>query len=161
MTFLHTAHKHDRNNFQCLQQFANSGHTTWWSRALFAQFFHLSSAPAAFLYYLTPSMSRILLQKLTVPQLVNKFPALRETRRFITAFTTARHVSIPCARSIQSNLSQQTLWRSISDYLHLDLPGCHFAGRDENKEYWSVDQWSYSTPRHISTQAASPFKTPC
>jgi hypothetical protein len=49
MTFLHTAaHKHDRNNFHCLQHFVTSGHTTWWSRPFFALFFHLRSETVAF-----------------------------------------------------------------------------------------------------------------
>jgi hypothetical protein len=38
--------------------------------------------------------SRGLLEKLTVSQLVKKFPALYENRWFITAFTTARHLSL-------------------------------------------------------------------
>jgi hypothetical protein len=41
---------------------------------------------------LTP-WSRVLPEKLTGPQLVKKFHAFYETRRFITAFTTARHLS--------------------------------------------------------------------
>ena len=46
-----------------------------------------------FSYLLTPR-STVLLEKLTVPQLVNKFPAFYGTRRFITAFTSARHLSL-------------------------------------------------------------------
>jgi hypothetical protein len=42
---------------------------------------------------LTP-WSRGLLGKLTVSQLVKKFPAFYGTRRFITAFTRARHLSL-------------------------------------------------------------------
>jgi hypothetical protein len=42
---------------------------------------------------LTP-WNRGLLEKLTVPQLVKKFPAFYGTQRFITAFTTARHMSL-------------------------------------------------------------------
>jgi hypothetical protein len=38
--------------------------------------------------------NRVLLEKLTCSQLVNKFPALYRTRWFITAFTTARHPSV-------------------------------------------------------------------
>jgi hypothetical protein len=38
--------------------------------------------------------SRGHLEKLTVPQLVKKLPAFYGTRRFITAFTTARHLSL-------------------------------------------------------------------
>ena len=36
--------------------------------------------------------SRVLHEKLTVPQPVKKFPTFYETRRFITAFTSARHL---------------------------------------------------------------------
>jgi hypothetical protein len=35
-----------------------------------------------------------LLEKLRVPQLDKKFPSLDRTQRFITAFTTARHLSL-------------------------------------------------------------------
>jgi outer membrane biosynthesis protein TonB len=40
-------------------------------------------------------MKQSLLQKLTVPQLVKKFPPSNVTLRFITAFTRARHRSKP------------------------------------------------------------------
>jgi hypothetical protein len=40
---------------------------------------------------ITPS-SRVLLEKLTDSQLVEKSPSLYGTRRFITAFTSARHL---------------------------------------------------------------------
>ena len=46
-----------------------------------------------FNYLLTP-WSRVLLEKLTGLQLVKKFPAFYGTRRFITAFTSARHLSL-------------------------------------------------------------------
>ena len=36
----------------------------------------------------------VLREKLIIPQLVKKFPAFYETRRFITAFTRARHLSL-------------------------------------------------------------------
>ena len=42
-----------------------------------------------------------LLEKLTVSQLVKKFPAFYRTGRFITAFTSARHVFLSWASSIQ------------------------------------------------------------
>ena len=44
----------------------------------------------------------MLLEKLTGSQLVKKHPAFYGTRRFITAFTTARHLSLSQARSVQS-----------------------------------------------------------
>ena len=46
-------------------------------------------------------MNRDLTEKLTSPKLVNKFPTFYGTRRFITAFTTARHLSLSWVRSIQ------------------------------------------------------------
>jgi len=44
-------------------------------------------------YLLTPR-STVLLEKLTGFQLVKKFPAFHGTRRFITAITSARHLSL-------------------------------------------------------------------
>ena len=41
-------------------------------------------------------------EKLTGPQIVNRFPAFYVTCRFITAFITARHLPLSWARSIQS-----------------------------------------------------------
>jgi len=38
--------------------------------------------------------SRVFLEKLTVSQLVKKFPTLYGTRKFITAFTSAHHLSL-------------------------------------------------------------------
>jgi hypothetical protein len=73
---------------------------------------------------LTP-WSRILLEKLTGLQLVKKFPASYGTRRFITAFTSARHLSLSWASSIQSIPPHHTSWRSnliLSSHLRLGLP---------------------------------------
>jgi hypothetical protein len=50
---------------------------------------------------LTP-WSRVLPEKLKGHQLVKKFPAFFGTGRFITAITSARHLSQSRARSIQS-----------------------------------------------------------
>ena len=46
--------------------------------------------------------SKVLPQKLTISQIVKKLPAFYGTRRFITAVTSARHLSLSWARSIQS-----------------------------------------------------------
>ena len=51
--------------------------------------------------YLHTQWSRVLLEKLTGFQLVKKFPAVYGNRRFITAFTSARHLSLSWASSIQ------------------------------------------------------------
>jgi hypothetical protein len=44
-------------------------------------------------YLITPG-TRALLEKLTGSQLVKKFPTFYGTRRFITAFTNACHLSL-------------------------------------------------------------------
>jgi len=54
------------------------------------------------LSYLITPCSRVFLEKLTGLQLVKKFPEFYRTRRFITAFTSARHLSLSSASSIQS-----------------------------------------------------------
>jgi hypothetical protein len=46
-------------------------------------------------------------------QLVKEFPEFYGTRRFITASTSARHLSLSWASSIQSILPHPTSWRSI------------------------------------------------
>jgi len=48
----------------------------------------------AYMTYLLTPWSRVLLEELTDSQLVKKFLAFYGTRRFITAFTSARHLSI-------------------------------------------------------------------
>ena len=58
--------------------------------------------PTYLLTYLLTPLSRILLEKLSGSQLVKNLPAFYGTRRFITAFTRARHLSLSWARSIQS-----------------------------------------------------------
>ena len=75
-------------------------------------------------YLLTPRC-RVLLEKLTDLQLVKKFPAFYGTRRFITAFTSARHLSLSWTSSIQSIPPHPTSWRCIlilSSHLRMGLP---------------------------------------
>ena len=75
-------------------------------------------------YLLTP-WCRVLLEKLTGLQLVKKFPAFHGTRRFITALTSVRHLSISWANPIQSIYPHPTSWRSVlilSTHLRLCLP---------------------------------------
>ena len=68
---------------------------------------------AALLTYLLTPWCRVLLEKLTGLQLVKKFPAFYGTRRFITALTSFRHLSLYCASPIQSTYPHPTSWRSI------------------------------------------------
>ena len=71
-------------------------------------------------YLLTP-WCRVLLENLSCLQLVKKFPAIHGTRRFITALTSIRHLSLSWARPIHSIYPHPTSWRSIlilSTHLH-------------------------------------------
>ena len=63
-------------------------------------------------YLLTP-WCRVLSDQLTGLHLVKKFPAFHGTRRFITSFTSVRHLSLSWARPIQSTYPHPTSWRSI------------------------------------------------
>ena len=54
------------------------------------------------LTYLLIPWNRVLLEKLTGLQLVKKLPTFYGTRRFITVFTSARHLTLSSARSIHS-----------------------------------------------------------
>src|SRR5215472_10186144 len=68
---------------------------------------------------------RVLPEQLNGLQLVKKFPAFHGTRRFITALTSVRHLSLSWASPIQSTCPHPTSWRSIlilSTHLRLGLP---------------------------------------
>ena len=68
--------------------------------------------------------SRVILEKITRFQLVKKFPAFYGTRRFITAFTSVRHLSLSWVSSTQSIAPHSTSWKSIlilSSHLRLGL----------------------------------------
>jgi hypothetical protein len=64
------------------------------------------------LLLLTP-WSRVLVEKLTGLQLVNKMTTFYGTRKFITAFTVARHLSLSWVSPIQSIPPHLTYWRPI------------------------------------------------
>jgi hypothetical protein len=79
-------------------------------------------------YNYNASWSKVILNKLTGFQLVMNFPAFYGTRRFITAFTSGRHLPLCRATLIQSILSHPTSRRSIlrSFHLLLGLPSGFF-----------------------------------
>ena len=75
--------------------------------------------------YLRTPWCRVLLEKLTGLQLVNKFSAFHGTRRFITAPTSVRQLSLSWASPIQSIYPHPTSCRSVlilSTHLCLGLP---------------------------------------
>ena len=90
-------------------------------------------------YLLTP-WCRVLLEKLTGLQLVKKFPAFHGTRRFITALTSLRHLSLSRASPIQSIYPHPTSWRSIlilSTHLRLGLPSGLFPSGFPSKTLYT------------------------
>ena len=72
------------------------------------------------------SGSTVLLEKLTVRQLAKKYPAFCGNRKFITSSKTARHLSLPQARSVQSKPSQPRSVLILSSHLRLGLPSGTF-----------------------------------
>ena len=81
-----------------------------------------------FIYLLTP-WSRVLLDKLTGSAASQEISRFFGTRRFITILTSARHLSLSWANSIQSPQPTPTSWRSIlilSSHLRLGLPMVSF-----------------------------------
>ena len=75
-------------------------------------------------YLLTP-WSRASLEKLTGSAASQEIPRIFGTRRFLTVLTSARHLSLSWANSIQSPQPPPTFWRSIlilSSHLRLGLP---------------------------------------
>ena len=99
-------------------------------------------------YLLTP-WCRVLLEKLTGLQLFKKFPAFHGTRRFITALTSVRHLSLSWARPIQSIYPHPTSWRSIlilSTHLRLGLPSGLFPSGFPTKTLYTP----LSSPIHAT-----------
>jgi hypothetical protein len=90
-------------------------------------------------YLLTPRC-RVLHDKLTGLQLVKKFPAFHGTRRFFTALTSVRHLSVSWASPIQSIYPHPTSWRSakiLSTHLRLGLPSGLFPSSFPTKTLYT------------------------
>jgi len=111
--------------------------------------FSLASSGPKYLYLLTP-WCRVLLEQLTGLQLVKKFPTFHGTRRFITALTSVRHLSLSWASPIKSVYPHPTSWRSIlilSTHLHLVSPVVSFP--------------PVSPPRPYTPPLSSPIHATC
>ena len=112
-------------------------------------------------YLLTP-WCRVLLEKLTGLQLVKKFPAFHGTRRFITALTSVRNLSLSWASPIQSIYPHPTSWRSIlilSTHLRLGLPSGLFPSGFPHQEPIHLPLLTHT--RHMpSPSHSSPFYHP-
>ena len=88
---------------------------------------------------LTP-LSRVF-EKLTSSQVVKKFPAFYGTWRFITTFTSAQHLPLSWARSIQSIPPHPTSWRLILilfSHLQLGFPSCLFPSGFPTKSLYAT-----------------------
>ena len=100
-------------------------------------------------YYLLAPWCRVLLEKLTGLRLVKKFPAFHVTRRFITALTSVRQLSLSWASPIQSIYTHPTSWRSIliiSTHLRLGLPsGLLPSGFPTKTLYTPISMCSHTT----------------
>ena len=92
------------------------------------------------LTYLLTAWCRVLLERLTGLQLVKKFPAFHGTRRFITALTSVRQLSLSWASPIQSIYPHPISWRSIlilSTHLRLGLPSGLFPSSFPTKTLYT------------------------
>ena len=111
-------------------------------------------ATLAFLIYLLTPWCRVLPEQLTGLQLVKKSPAFHGTRRFFTALTSVRHLSLSWASPIQSIYLHPTSWRSsqiLSTHLRLGLPSSLFpSGFPTKTLYASLSSPIRSTcPAHL------------
>ena len=107
---------------------------------------YTSFLPSLLTYLLTP-WCRVPLEKLTGLQLVKKFPAFHGTRRFITALTSVRHLSLSWASPIQSIYPHSTPWRSVlilSIHIRLGLPSGLFPSGYPTKTLYTPSPHPYA-----------------
>jgi len=97
-------------------------------------------------YFLTP-WCRVLPEQLTGLQLVKKFPAFHGTRKFITALTSVRQLSLSWASPIQSIHPHPTFWRSVlilSTHLCLGLTSGLFSPGFPTKTLYTTSPHPYT-----------------
>ena len=117
--------------------------------AYFALFFWL------LIYFLTYSMMQSPSWVANWFATSHKFPTFHGTRRFITALTTVRHLSLSRTSPIQSTYPCLTAWRSIlilSTHLRLGLPsGLFHSGFSTETLYSSLSSpIRWTCPSHLS-----------
>ena len=104
-------------------------------------------------YLLTPCCI-VLLEQQTGLQPVKKFPAFHGTRRFITALTSVRHLSLSWASSIQSTYPHPTSCRFVlilSTHLRLGPPSGLFPSGFPTKTLYTASPHRYVLilPTHL------------
>ena len=102
--------------------------------ARYTKMSHSKRFPLTYLltYLLTP-WSRVLLEKLTGSAASQEIPRIFGTRRFLTVLTSARHLSLSWANSIQSPQPPPDSWRSILILSsHQGLTLCIYLLRNNN-----------------------------
>ena len=112
------------------------------------------SPETALLTYLLTPWSRVLFEKLTGSAASQEIPCISGTRKFRTVLTTALHLSLSRANSIQSPQPPPTSWRSIlilSSHLrlHQKQPHAPKPGRNESNPYTNI--YPLNTHRHTHT----------
>ena len=107
-------------------------------------------------YLLTP-WRRVLLEKLTGSAASQEIPRIFGTRRFITVFTGARHLSLSWASSIQSPQPPPISWKSILIlsphliyiYIYIYIQELKFPGLFQRKLHNEELNDPYSSPNIV------------
>jgi hypothetical protein len=100
-------------------------------------------------YLLIYLQSWALLEKVSIMQPLENFPAFYGTRRFITVFTRAFHWSLSWARSIQSIPSHPISLRSLKLFIQGICPGPRLLTNFHNKIIFYGEELlaSHATPK--------------
>jgi len=96
----------------------------YWQIVVWSLYCRIKFCVCCYYYLLTP-WSRVLLEKPTVSAASQEIPRIFGTRSFITVLTSAHHLSLSWANSIQSPQPPPTSRRSfliLSSHLRLGLP---------------------------------------